>query len=106
MLRAGNLLADLPATGAEEAFSDLLNAPGTRIERIVSRGHVSPPGFWYDQAQAEWVVVLQGSADLTIKGDTHQRRLGVGDHLLLPAHCRHRVERTDDPTVWLVVHVG
>ena len=35
---------------------------GIRIERIVSRGHTSPPDFWYDQPQAEWVIVLAGSA--------------------------------------------
>ena len=104
--RAGNLYADLPVAGGNEAFDELLAAPSLRIERIVSRGTASPPGFWYDQPQDEWVVVLRGTAELTIDGEAAPRRLGPGDHLFLPAHRRHRVERTDDPTVWLAVHVG
>ena len=31
------------------------SALGLRIERIVSEGHVSPEGFWYDQDEPEWV---------------------------------------------------
>lgn len=106
-LSSGNLFADLPPPGeAEEAFTDLLARPGLRIERIVSRGQASPPGFWYDQGHDEWVALLLGSADLEIAGEDAPRRLGPGDHLLIPARCRHRVARTDDPTVWLAVHLG
>jgi cupin 2 domain-containing protein len=104
--RGGNLFADLPSADAEEDFSELFGAPGIRIERIVSRAHASPPGFWYDQPQAEWVAVLMGHAELTIEGEATPRLLGPGDHVLPPAGCRHRVERTDDPTIWLAVHVG
>ena len=75
-----------------------------RIERIVSRGHSSPDGFWYDQNQHEWVTVLRGRATLSIEAqpDIH---LATGDHLLIPAHLRHRVAWTDPEaeTVWLAV---
>ena len=79
-----------------------------RIERIVSTGQASPPGFWYDQDWAEWVLVLSGAAGLEFEGEAAPRRLGPGDCVLIPAHARHRVAWTDahQPTVWLAVHYG
>ncbi|WP_421726427.1 cupin domain-containing protein [Bauldia sp.] len=104
---AGNFLADVPEGAAEEQFTDLLKRPGVRIERIVSDGQASPPGFWYDQGWDEWVLVVSGSAGLQIEGEA-ERRLKPGDYILLPAHTRHRVNWTDPdrPTVWLAVHIG
>jgi cupin 2 domain-containing protein len=103
-----NLLADLPAASGSEHTDALLSAPGVRIERIVSRGQASPPGFWYDQAQAEWVLVLAGSARLRFADEAEARALGAGDYVLIPAHRRHRVEWTHPavPTVWLAIHHG
>jgi cupin 2 domain-containing protein len=104
----GNLFRDLPDKLADEQFTQLLTTPHVRIERIVSTGQASPPGFWYDQAEAEWVMVLAGSAGLLIDGEPAPRVLAPGDYLHLPAHTRHRVEWTDgtQPTVWLAVHVA
>lgn len=101
-----NLLADIPGRGDGERFDELLSRPGLRIERIVSTGQASPPGFWYDQPRAEWVLVLQGEALLRIETESEPRRLRAGDFADLPARCRHRVEwtRPDQPTVWLAVH--
>jgi len=83
----------------------LLTRPGLRIERIVSRGQASPPGFWYDQAEAEWVVVLAGAARLRFQDEAEARVLGPGDWLDIAPHRCHRVEWTDPtgPTVWLAV---
>ncbi len=100
-----NIFADLPAASAEEELTDLLARPGLRIERIVSTGQASPPGFWYDQAHDEWVILLSGSAGLAIDGEA-EMRLSPGDYVFLPAHTRHRVTWTETPTVWLAVHVG
>jgi cupin 2 domain-containing protein len=106
-VKAGNLLQDIAAPGAEEEVTLLLETADARIARIVSHAHASPPGFWYDQAEAEWVTVLAGAAGLWIDGEATVRRLGPGDYLLIPAHVRHRVEWTaaDQPTVWLAVHL-
>jgi cupin 2 domain-containing protein len=54
------------------------------------------------------VVVLRGRARVRIESEAEDRALGVGDHLLLRAHVRHRVEWTDptEPTVWLAVFFG
>ncbi|MEJ2624208.1 MAG: cupin domain-containing protein [Pseudolabrys sp.] len=102
-----NVLAGPPTPGAEEAVEALLKADGVRVERIVSRGQVSPQGFWYDQDEAEWVPVLGGRARLAIEGEAQDRALGPGDCVFLPSHCWHRVAWTDPdtPTVWLAVFV-
>lgn len=78
---------------------------GLLIERIVSTGQASPPGFWYDQAQNEWVLLLQGRAVLEWD-DGRSITLQQGDWLNIPAHTRHRVAWTskDPPCIWLAVH--
>jgi cupin 2 domain-containing protein len=106
MIESGNLFAGIPGTLAAEQLTALLTAANVRIERIVSRGHASPPDFWYDQPQAVWVIVLAGSAAIAFDGEASPRTLRRGDHLHIPAHARHRVVWTDanEPTVWLAVH--
>jgi cupin 2 domain-containing protein len=101
-----NLFDKIPAHLPEELVETLHQAPGVRIERIVSRQHASPLGFWYDQDADEWVLLLSGSAGLRIDGQ-EQIVLKPGDALLLPAHRRHRVEWTDPvgDTIWLAIHV-
>lgn len=105
-LAPGNLLADLPPPGEAEDVRVLHSTPRLRIERIVSHGHASPPDFWYDQDEAEWVLVVSGEAGLEIEGEAAPRRLGPGDYLMIPPHRRHRVAWTaaDRPTVWLAVY--
>src|SRR5512136_2437473 len=95
---------DHPSGG--EIFETLHEGRMVRIERIVSRGHATPPGQWYDQSQDEWVALLQGSATLGF-ADRPPVTLSPGDHVFIPARCRHRVERTSsDPVcVWLAVHI-
>ena len=102
----GNILRDIPERLASEEITTLVSSPAVRIERIVSCGQASPPGFWYDQPQAEWVVVLAGGAEVSFEGDGATTRLGPGDWLHIPPHRRHRVEWTDpaQATVWLAVH--
>ena len=99
-----NLLDNIPENAPKELVTELLKADDMRIERIVSFGQSSPDGFWYDQEENEWVLLLEGSATLTFEeGDSVE--LKPGDHLNIPAGKRHRVEETDrdDRTVWLAV---
>jgi len=102
------LLADLPENLPEEKFEVLLETPAFRLERILSKGHATPEGQWYDQDWDEWVLLLQGQARLAIEGRNGETFLHPGDALLLPAHCRHRVNWTppDTITVWLALHYG
>lgn len=101
-----NLFADLPRQLSGELFTTLLASSGLKIERIVSQGQASPPGFWYDQEQNEWVLVLKGAARLQFEGEEKPFELKPGDSLNIPAHKKHRVDWTtpDEPTIWLAVH--
>jgi cupin 2 domain-containing protein len=102
-----NLFA-LPADTVEEQFVELLSRPGLKIERIVSMGQASPPGFWCEQEESEWVVVLAGEAQLRFEDEPEPRRLTPGDFIDIPSHRRHRVQWTHpgQPTVWLAIHYG
>ncbi len=98
-----NLLSSIPAALPDELTETLVQAKHVRIERIVSQGHASPPDFWYDQDQNEFVLLVQGAARLRFEDSVVEMR--PGDWLDIPAHRRHRVEWTtpDERTVWLVV---
>jgi cupin 2 domain-containing protein len=101
-----NLFDGIPAEIPAEIFEVLLDAKNFRLERIVSGGQATPPGEWYDQESHEWVVLLTGAAGLRFEAEPGLRVLRPGDFLLIPAHCRHRVEWTDPAraTVWLALH--
>ena len=100
-----NLLQNMPADLSREHIYEILRAPGIRMERIVSLGQVSRPGFWYDQNENEWVMVLLGAASIRFETDNVLVALEKGDSLNIPAHVRHCVEWTDPQkeTVWLAV---
>jgi cupin 2 domain-containing protein len=105
---SANLFDGLPpAPQPEELFETLCARPGVRIERIVSTGQCSPPGFWYDQPGDEWVALLSGSATLRFEDEVVGRELRPGDWVFIAARRRHRVDRTDaaTPSVWLAVHL-
>jgi cupin 2 domain-containing protein len=101
-----NIFDNLPLHLPKELVQTLLSAGDMRIERIISHGHASPEGFWYDQAQNEWVIVLKGAARLRFEDGMVDMK--PGDFVNIPAFKRHRVEWTtpDEPTVWLGVRYG
>jgi len=102
-----NLFRNIPEELPEELFTVLAGNENVKIERIVSDGHASPEGFWYDQEQSEWVLLVLGSATLSIEKETGIElvELKPGDHLLIPARQRHRVESTSatEKTIWVAV---
>lgn len=100
----GNLVG-LPANPPdEEIFEELYRTSSFRVERIVSTGQASPPDFWYDQEEVEWVALLQGEAVLEFE-DGSAETLRSGDWVFLPAHTRHRVASTsmEPPCIWLAL---
>ena len=101
-----NIFANVPHHLPDERFEELARGGVFRLERIISTGHFTPTGQWYDQDHEEWVLVLRGSARLRFDGEPETVALGPGDYVRIPAHCRHRVEWTDpaEPTVWLALH--
>ena len=100
-----NLYLDLPENHDDEQTKILESHGSTRVERIVSFGQSSPPGFWYDQDQNEWVIVLEGEAKLELEDESEIIHLKQGDYIKIPAHQRHRVQwtRPNQPTIWLAV---
>jgi len=100
-----NLFLDIPDNLPAELFDTLVESKSVRIERVVSRGHVTPPGTWYDQDRPEWVLLLKGAARLAF-ADGREVALAPGDWLEIPAHQQHRVAWTDpaQDTIWLAVH--
>jgi cupin 2 domain-containing protein len=101
-----NLFCEVPTALPDELIQTVLTAASVRIERIVSHGHTSSPGFWYDQEQHEWVLLVKGAAKLRFENELVEMK--PGDFMNIPAHCKHRVEWTtpDEPTIWLAVHYG
>ena len=101
----GSLRSGVPEQLPEELFTPLVRGRGVRIERIVSRGHTSPDGFWYEQEESEFVLITQGSARLAIEGRAEELSLEAGEYVVLPAGLRHRVSATsaDEDTIWLAV---
>lgn len=101
-----NLLRELPDARDAEITEVLAasEAGAARVERITSMGQASAADYWYDQDEDEWVAVLAGWGDLQWS-DGRIVHLAPGDHLMIPAHTRHRVAATDPDTqtVWLAV---
>lgn len=100
----GNLFSNIPVITMDELFEDVLVTDFTKVQRIISRGQSSPPGFWYDQPESELVVVIQGSGKLEFENG-EMLELTVGDYVAIPAHRKHRVAWTDPntETIWLAI---
>jgi cupin 2 domain-containing protein len=105
-MRGGNLYAEIPRVLAAELVEPLVETNDLRLERIVSTGHTTPAGEWYDQQRDEWVLLAKGRARLRFETPDETLDLRAGDYVLIPAHRRHRVEETDpaEATVWLALH--
>jgi cupin 2 domain-containing protein len=99
-----NIYTDLPRNPGSEHFLTFFESASVKVERIVSHAYISPKDYWCDQGHDEWVMVVKGEAVLQFDGG-EMVTVKTGDHLLIPRHTRHRVERTSEETVWLAVHV-
>lgn len=102
-----NIFSNIPDQLTDELFETVLKRDHVHIERIISKGHATPQGQWFDQIWDEWVLLLKGEATLLYEKQMRLIPLTVGDHLLIPARTRHRVEWThpDIETIWLAVHL-
>jgi cupin 2 domain-containing protein len=105
-IKLKNVFEEIPNDLPDEVIEILAGNQGIRIERIVSRGHASPPGLWYDQNDNEFVLLIQGKSGLLFEGRNEAMVMRPGDYINIPAHCKHRVEWTDtgQHTVWLAIH--
>ena len=87
----------------EEVFQVIIQNKNIKIERIISKGQKSDDGFWYNQEQSEWVLILQGAAHLEFEDGI--MALAKGDYVNIEAHKKHRVKWTmpNEETIWLAV---
>ncbi len=103
-MKLENIFKQIEGNFNKEIIDSIVNSDNIRIERIVSKGHISPEGFWYDQEENEFVLLLQGKAALEFdnKNIVHLKR---GDYLIIEKHEKHRVIYTakNTLTVWLAV---
>ena len=100
-----NIFNNIPESIPDEIFETIIESDSIKVERIISKGQSSPPDFWYDQDQNEWVILLKGRAGLLFEGNNTPIELKPGDYHNIPAHTKHRVEWTDPDieTVWLAI---
>ena len=101
-----NIFSGMQKQTSGEILETILQADQFKIERIISRGHATAEGEWYDQDKNEWVLVLKGNAGLLFEGDNETVVMKTGDYINIPAHQKHRVEWTDpeEETIWLAIH--
>jgi len=92
-------LPELPLT--EEQTTILAESSRVRIERIISTGQTSG---WYDQAETEFVALLEGSSVIDFENG-RSVAMSKGDTIVIEPHERHRVSFTSNepPCVWLCV---
>jgi cupin 2 domain-containing protein len=100
-----NLFEGVSEVLNDEFIEELVVNKNFKLERIVSDGHSSPANFWFDQEMNELVILLSGSAELSYENG-QRFALNPGDYLTIPAHQKHRVDKTDlfEKTFWLVLH--
>jgi len=103
-MKTTNIFNNVPKKLQEELFENILTKDSIKIQRIISKGHITPKDEWYNQDNDEWVIVLQGEAILSFK-DSDDVRLKSGDYINILAHTKHRVSWTlpDEETIWLAV---
>ena len=103
-MEKGNLFKNIPESLPNEILENIVESENCKIERIVSKGHTTPEGKWYDQDKNEWVIIIKGNAELLFEGNKRVK-MQEGDYINIPAHVKHRIEKTDTKkeTIWLAV---
>ncbi|MDP2628499.1 MAG: cupin domain-containing protein [Nanoarchaeota archaeon] len=98
-----NVFAKIPKDIPKEIFETLVKSKSCRIERIISKGHKTPNGEFYNQEENEFVLLVKGFAELSFGNKIVN--LKEGDWINIPKHVKHRVEKTDTKkeTIWLAV---
>lgn len=104
-LKNTSILHDIPQNIPEEIIDTIISTKDLKIERIVSQGQCSPDGFWYDQKDNEWVIIIKGKAILEF-ATQEEIILNEGEYINIPAHKKHRVKWTDPQrkTIWLAIY--
>ncbi len=98
-----DLPKDLPLNF--ELFEPFISGEDLTVERIISTGQQTPENQWLEEDQDEWVLLIQGEAQLKFE-DGIKKKLLPGDYLHIPKNSKHKVESTstDPPCIWLAIH--
>lgn len=88
---------------SEEQSEYIIHNENFALERIVSFGHPSPDGYWYDQPHTEWVALLKGEATIEYQ-DESIKTMMAGEHVIIPEGLRHRVKSVSEDAVWIAIH--
>lgn len=104
-MKPESIYSHISEAGEEEKFDLLMKLPNCRIDRIVSCGHSSPQGFWYDQENDEFILLMQG--EVVLEFEDRMITMKAGDYMHIPKNCKHRLEKSSiDPVcIWLCVFV-
>ena len=104
-MKVKNIFNEIPRDLPQELFTKIISKKNFKIERIISKEHKTPNGKWYDQNKNEWVLILDGNAELTFIENNSLKKLKIkkGDYINIPAHLKHRVDKTSKKTIWLIV---
>lgn len=106
MMNGNNLYKIDNILNDKEHFHLLYSDKNIRIERIISFGQVTRNNVWLDQKKDEWVILLQGKAEILFENNINKASLKKGDYILIPSHCKHRITFTSSnpPCIWLAIH--
>jgi len=98
-----NIFENILIDKKNEEFKEILKNENLRIERIVSNGQKSNDGFWYEQKENEFVLILEGDAQIEFEDEVVD--LKKGDFLNIVANRKHRVKYTskEELTIWLAI---
>ncbi|RLA76274.1 MAG: cupin [Epsilonproteobacteria bacterium] len=104
-MKKTNIFENIPTKLKEEIFEDIISKKEIKIQRIISKGHTTQKGEWYDQDRDEWVILLKGEAILEFEG-SNDVKLQEGDYINIQANIRHRVSWTKlhVETIWLAIY--
>ena len=101
-----NIFSNIPKSLSDELFKELVSSENCKIERIISKGHKTEEGKWYNQDKNEFVIILKGNAELLFKENNKTIKMKEGDYINIPPRTKHRVTKTDPnkETIWLTIH--
>lgn len=102
-IKMANLFDIIDLNHSEEQFEYIIHNENFAVERIVSFGHPSPDGYWYDQPNTEWVALLKGESTIEYQDET-TKDMTAGDHMIIPKGLRHRVKSVSEDAVWIAIH--
>ena len=105
-MKVRNIFSNIPESLPNELLKELVSSENCKIERIISKGHTTPEGKWYDQDKNEFVIIFKGNAELLFEENNKIIKMKEGNYINIPSHTKHRIIKTSlkEETIWLAIH--